>query len=129
MKVPVPMIAALSLSLCSNVAVAAEIHVLCAGAARGSVVPLIEPFQRESGHTIRFDYGTAGQIQAKLTVDYRPEGAHVHGTIPLPAKEKRRLRGRRSRSITPAGSTTPSPKSSVASSSTVRWAAGRFPFR
>jgi molybdate transport system substrate-binding protein len=50
----------------ANPALAAEISVLCAGAARGSIVPLIEPFQRASGHVIRFDYGTAGQIQARL---------------------------------------------------------------
>ena len=55
-----------ALAVAMTFASAAEIHVLCAGAARGSVVPLIEPFQRESGHTIRFDYGTAGQIVAKL---------------------------------------------------------------
>ena len=54
-------------------AAAAEIHVLCAGAARGSVVPLIEPFQRESGHRIRFEYGTAGQIQARLKDGLRPD--------------------------------------------------------
>ena len=52
---------------------AAEIHVLCAGAARGSVAPLIEPFQRESGHRIKFDYGTAGQILAKLKEGQRPD--------------------------------------------------------
>jgi len=54
-------------------AMAAEIHLICAGAARGSVVPLIEPFQRESGHTIKFDYGTAGQILAKLKEGQRPD--------------------------------------------------------
>ena len=52
---------------------AVEISVLCAGAARGSVVPLIESFQRESGHTIKFDYGTAGQILAKLKDGQRPD--------------------------------------------------------
>lgn len=63
------------LLLCLSVqsATAAEISVLCAGAARGSIVPLIEPFQRESGHTIKFDYGTAGQIQAKLKEGARPD--------------------------------------------------------
>lgn len=54
-------------------AAAAEIHVLCAGAARGSVVPLIEPFQRETGHSINFSYGTAGQILAKLKEGQRPD--------------------------------------------------------
>ena len=36
-------------------------------------MPLIEPFQRESGHGIRFDYGTAGQILAKLKEGQRPD--------------------------------------------------------
>ena len=52
---------------------AADIVVLCAGAARGAVAPLIEPFQRESGHSIKFDYGTAGQILAKLKAGQRPD--------------------------------------------------------
>jgi molybdate transport system substrate-binding protein len=59
--------------LLSLAATAAEIGVLCAGATRGSVEPLIAPFQRESGHTIKFDYGTAGQIQAKLKAGARPD--------------------------------------------------------
>jgi len=54
-------------------AVAAEISVLCAGAARGSVLPLIETFVRENGHTLKFDYGTAGQIQEKLKAGARPD--------------------------------------------------------
>ena len=60
---------------------AAEIHVISAGAARGAVVPLIEPFQRESGHTIRFDYGTMGQIQAKLKEGQRPDVVIVTTTV------------------------------------------------
>ena len=61
------------LACLSTTVSAVEISVLCAGAARGSVVPLIEPFQRESGHTIKFDYGTAGQILAKLKQGQRPD--------------------------------------------------------
>jgi molybdate transport system substrate-binding protein len=60
---------------------AAEIHVISAGAARGAVVPLIEPFQKESGHTIRFDYGTMGQIQAKLKEGQRPDVVIVTTTV------------------------------------------------
>jgi molybdate transport system substrate-binding protein len=63
----------LSLLFAAHSAIAAEISVLCAGAARGSIVPLIEPFQRETGHVIRFDYGTAGQIQQKLKEGARPD--------------------------------------------------------
>jgi len=63
---------------------AADIVVLCAGAARGALAPLIEPFQRESGHTIRFDYGTAGQILAKLKAGQRPDVVIV--TAPVVAE-------------------------------------------
>ena len=70
-----------ALTVATTFASAAEIHVLCAGAARGSVVPLIEPFQRESGHTIRFDYGTAGQIVAKLKEGQRPDVVIVTSTV------------------------------------------------
>lgn len=61
------------LGLFSIPAMAAEISVLCAGAARGSVLPLIETFVRENGHTLKFDYGTAGQIQEKLKAGARPD--------------------------------------------------------
>ena len=27
-----------------------------------------------------------GQIQAKVAIDYRPEGIRVHGTVPLPKR-------------------------------------------
>jgi molybdate transport system substrate-binding protein len=71
----------IALTAATTSASAAEIHVLCAGAARGSIVPLIEPFQRESGHTIRFDYGTAGQILAKLKEGQRPDVVIVTSTV------------------------------------------------
>ena len=74
-------ILAAALAILASPAIAAEIHVLCAGAARGSVVPLIEPFQRESGHTIRFDYGTAGQIVARLKAGQRPDVIIVTSTV------------------------------------------------
>lgn len=61
------------LACISTTVSAVEISVLCAGAARGAVVPLIESFQRESGHTIKFDYGTAGQILGKLKDGQRPD--------------------------------------------------------
>src|SRR5262245_55209442 len=63
----------LLLLLISTPAFSAELSVLCAGAARGSVLPLIETFVRENGHTLKFDYGTAGQIQAKLKEGARPD--------------------------------------------------------
>ena len=71
----------IALAAATPCAAAAEIHVLCAGAARGSVVPLIEPFQRETGHTIRFDYGTAGQIVTKLREGQRPDVVIVTSTV------------------------------------------------
>ena len=62
-------------------AVAAEIHVLCAGAARSSVVPLVEPFERATGHKVRMDFGTAGQIQARLREGARPDVVIVTSTV------------------------------------------------
>jgi molybdate transport system substrate-binding protein len=67
------MLSGLLLGIFSVQLAAAEISVLCAGAARGSVLPLIETFVRENGHTLKFDYGTAGQIQAKLKEGARPD--------------------------------------------------------
>jgi len=78
---PTSFILGVVLAAAATSASAAEIHVLCAGAARGSVVPLIEQFQRESGHTIRFDYGTAGQILAKLKEGQRPDVVIVTSTV------------------------------------------------
>ncbi len=63
---------------------AVDIGVLCAGAARGSIAPLIDPFQRESGHVIRFDYGTAGQILEKLKAGMK-EGTRPDVVIVTPA--------------------------------------------
>ena len=67
--------------LLSSPAIAAELSVLCAGAARGSVVPLLEAFQRETGHSIKFDYGTAGQILGKLKDGARPDVVVITGPV------------------------------------------------
>ena len=72
---------AVVLGLFAGTAAAAEIYVISAGAARGAVVPLIEPFQKESGHTIRFDYGTMGQIQGKLKEGQKPDVLIVTTTV------------------------------------------------
>lgn len=69
------------LGLFAGTTMAAEIYVISAGAARGAVVPLIERFQKESGHTIKFDYGTMGQIQAKLKEGQRPDVLIVTTTV------------------------------------------------
>jgi molybdate transport system substrate-binding protein len=62
-------------------AMAAEIRVLCAGAARSSVVPLVDSFARESGHEVKLEFGTAGQIQAKLKEGARPDVLIVTSTV------------------------------------------------
>lgn len=53
---------------------------------RESGGPAVKPPERQGFGSRLLQFVLPGQIQARLTVDYRPEGAHVHGTIPLPAK-------------------------------------------
>jgi molybdate transport system substrate-binding protein len=48
-------------------AMAAEVHVLSAGAVRAIVSDLAEQYRRESGHTVRLAFGTAGVVRQKLT--------------------------------------------------------------
>ncbi|MDO8876099.1 MAG: HWE histidine kinase domain-containing protein [Pseudolabrys sp.] len=49
--------------------------------------PAVEAPERQGFGTRLLQFVLPGQIQAKLTIDYRPEGVHVHGTVPLPAKK------------------------------------------
>lgn len=46
-------------------AVAAEITVFCPGAVRSVVGELAQGFQRETGHTVKFVFGTAGALQKR----------------------------------------------------------------
>lgn len=48
--------------------------------------PAVRPPERQGFGTRLLQFVLPGQIQAKLKIDYRPEGVHVHGTVPLPAK-------------------------------------------
>jgi molybdate transport system substrate-binding protein len=45
---------------------AATIQVFCAGAAKSAVVDLVPGFEKQSGHTLQFTYGTAGNLQARI---------------------------------------------------------------
>lgn len=47
-------------------AAAAELVVLSAGAAKSGVAPLIEAFEKSSGHKVSVSFGTMGLIQEKL---------------------------------------------------------------
>jgi len=45
---------------------AAELVVISSGAVRSVVGPLVEVFQRETGHTVRLSSATAGEVQAQI---------------------------------------------------------------
>jgi len=47
-------------------AAAAEIYVMSAGAAKAAVQPLVESFEKASGHKVSVSFGTMGLIQEKL---------------------------------------------------------------
>jgi len=56
---------AIALVLAATATGAAEITVLCPGAVRGVVAELAQGFQRDSGHTVKFVFGTAGALQKR----------------------------------------------------------------
>lgn len=56
---------AIALVLAAAAAGAAEITVYCPGAVRGVVAELAQGFQRDSGHTVKFVFGTAGALQKR----------------------------------------------------------------
>jgi molybdate transport system substrate-binding protein len=56
---------AIALALAAAAAGAAEITVFCPGAVRGVVAELAQGFQRDSGHTVKFVFGTAGALQKR----------------------------------------------------------------
>lgn len=58
--------AALAVLLFAHGAGAAELVVLSAGAAKSAVQPLVESFEKASGHTVSVSFGTMGLIQEKL---------------------------------------------------------------
>jgi molybdate transport system substrate-binding protein len=46
---------------------AAELSVMSAGALEAGVAPLVQQFQRESGHAVTVEYGTSPQLVARLS--------------------------------------------------------------
>jgi two-component sensor histidine kinase/PAS domain-containing protein len=48
--------------------------------------PAVKPPERQGFGSRLLQFVLPGQIQAKMTVDYRAGGIHVRGTVPLPAK-------------------------------------------
>lgn len=48
--------------------------------------PTVKPPERQGFGTRLLQFVLPGQIQAKVTIDYHPEGVQVHGSAPLPAK-------------------------------------------
>jgi PAS domain S-box-containing protein len=47
--------------------------------------PAVTPGERQGFGTRLLQFVLPGQIQAKTTIDYRPEGVQVHSTVPLPS--------------------------------------------
>jgi molybdate transport system substrate-binding protein len=54
-----------ALLVASAAAAAAEITVFCPGAVRSVVIELAQNFQRETGHSVRLEFGTAGALQKR----------------------------------------------------------------
>jgi molybdate transport system substrate-binding protein len=63
---PAVFLVALGVWACAATAEAAEIKVLSAGAVKGIVGELAETFRQETGHTVAFTSGTAGEIRQKV---------------------------------------------------------------
>jgi molybdate transport system substrate-binding protein len=53
----------------ANVAQAAEIHVLSAGAVRSIVTELAQAFEKETGHKVSLAFGTVGVTRKRLATD------------------------------------------------------------
>lgn len=60
------LLAGFALSLLGTAAGAAEITVFYPGAVRSVVVELTEGFQRDSGHNVKLEFGTAGGLQKRV---------------------------------------------------------------
>ena len=58
--------AAFALACVAGKAAAAELYVFSAGAAKSAVQPLVESFEKASGHKVTVSFGTMGLIQDKL---------------------------------------------------------------
>jgi len=54
-------------------AIAADLHVFSAGAAKAAVQPLVESFEKASGHKVTVSFGTMGLIQDKLSKGERAD--------------------------------------------------------
>src|SRR5262245_13540529 len=61
------------LSIAGITVAAAELSVMSAGALEAGIGPVIEQFQRASGHRISVEYGTSPQLAARLTRDQQSD--------------------------------------------------------
>jgi two-component sensor histidine kinase len=50
--------------------------------------PVVSPPERQGFGARLLEFVLPGQIQAKATIDYRPDGVHVHCAVPMPAETK-----------------------------------------
>ena len=64
---------ALALMMATGQAGAAELHVFSAGAAKSAVQPLVESFEKSSGHKVTVNFGTMGLIQEELAKGERAD--------------------------------------------------------
>lgn len=57
---------AILMAMLTSGAGAAEIKVFCPGAVKGVVTELAQTFQRTTGHSVKFEYGTAGAVAKRV---------------------------------------------------------------
>ena len=50
----------------------------------------MSPPKRQGFGSRLLEFVLPGQIQAKATIDYRPDGVRVHCAVPMPAEATRR---------------------------------------
>ena len=46
--------------------------------------PAVSPPRRQGFGSRLLEYVLPGQIQAKATIDYQPDGVRIHCTVPMP---------------------------------------------
>ena len=67
-----------------TVVIDAERHMLNIDWVESGGPPVTEPTRQGFGARL-LDFVLPGQIQAKTSIEYRPDGVHVHCAVPIPA--------------------------------------------
>ena len=92
----------MALALTGNAA-AADIFVMSAGAAKSGVQPLIESFEKASGHKVSVSFGTMGLIQEKLGKGERADVLIVANEVADDLQKKNVIVGESRRAIAKVG--------------------------